>query len=160
LTSIISPRLGHGSIRTTSNCSSGRYDHNFVIKRQGEGLALAAQVYEPTKGRVMEVYTTEPGVQFYSASGLDDRLPANTDMSMRSAPRCAWKPSIIRTRPIGRNSRLRFCGRARLIARRRPIDSLRARLAWMVIDHFLGAGRWARLHFRMAGGALPWPVLP
>jgi aldose 1-epimerase len=52
----------------------GGYDHNFVIKRQGEGLALAAQVYEPTKGRVMEVYTTEPGVQFYSASGLDGSI--------------------------------------------------------------------------------------
>ena len=52
----------------------GGYDHNFVIKRQGEGLALAAQVYEPTTGRVMEVYTTEPGVQFYSASGLDGSI--------------------------------------------------------------------------------------
>jgi aldose 1-epimerase len=52
----------------------GGYDHNFVIKRQREGLALAAQVYEPTKGRVMEVYTTEPGVQFYSASGLDGSI--------------------------------------------------------------------------------------
>jgi aldose 1-epimerase len=52
----------------------GGYDHNFVINRQGEGLVLAARVYEPITGRVMEVYTTEPGVQFYSGNGLDGSI--------------------------------------------------------------------------------------
>jgi aldose 1-epimerase len=47
------------------------YDHNFVINRQSSGLALAARVYEPTTGRVMEVHTTEPGVQFYTGNFLD-----------------------------------------------------------------------------------------
>jgi aldose 1-epimerase len=47
------------------------YDHNFVINRQGPGLALAARVYEPTSGRVLEVDTTEPGVQFYTGNFLD-----------------------------------------------------------------------------------------
>ncbi len=47
------------------------YDHNFVLNRTGEGLSLAARVYEPTTGRVMEVHTTEPGVQFYSGNFLD-----------------------------------------------------------------------------------------
>ena len=51
--------LGHG------------YDHNFVINRKGDGLELAARVHEPTSGRVMEVFTTEPGVQFYSGNFLD-----------------------------------------------------------------------------------------
>ncbi|HYT24298.1 MAG TPA: aldose epimerase family protein, partial [Candidatus Polarisedimenticolia bacterium] len=41
----------------------GGYDHNFVINRKTDDLRLAARVYEPTSGRVMEVYTTEPGVQ-------------------------------------------------------------------------------------------------
>jgi len=52
----------------------GGYDHNFVINRQGQGLVLAARVYERASGRVMEVYTTEPGVQFYSGSGLDGSI--------------------------------------------------------------------------------------
>jgi len=49
----------------------GGYDHNFVINRQGPGLALAARVYDPGSGRVLEVDTTEPGVQFYTANFLD-----------------------------------------------------------------------------------------
>ncbi|MGN6369166.1 MAG: aldose epimerase family protein [Phycisphaerae bacterium] len=47
----------------------GGYDVNFVL-RKGAGLRLAARVYEPTSGRVLEVLTTEPGVQFYSGNGL------------------------------------------------------------------------------------------
>ena len=48
------------------------YDHNFVIDRtSGEKLARAAEVYEPTSGRVMEVETTQPGIQFYSGNFLD-----------------------------------------------------------------------------------------
>ncbi|MFC1783959.1 aldose epimerase family protein [Planctomycetota bacterium] len=47
------------------------YDHNWVLnKTQGE-LSLAARVYEPSSGRVMEIYTTEPGIQFYSGNFLD-----------------------------------------------------------------------------------------
>ena len=51
--------LGHG------------YDHNFVINRKGQGLTTAARVYEPTSGRVLEVSTTQPGVQFYTGNFLD-----------------------------------------------------------------------------------------
>jgi len=50
------------------------YDHNFVLNQKGEGLSLAARVHEPTTGRVMEVYTTEPGIQFYSGNFLDGTL--------------------------------------------------------------------------------------
>ena len=52
----------------------GGYDHNFVINRKSGGLQLAARVYEPTSSRVMEVYTTEPGVQFYSGNFLDGTI--------------------------------------------------------------------------------------
>lgn len=48
------------------------YDHNFVLNKQaGQALSLAALVREPQSGRVMEVYTEEPGVQFYSGNFLD-----------------------------------------------------------------------------------------
>lgn len=47
------------------------YDHNFVINQTGKNPELAARVREPESGRIMEVYTTEPGVQFYSGNFLD-----------------------------------------------------------------------------------------
>lgn len=50
---------------------AGGYDHNYVLNSSGGQLALAARVYEPKSGRVMEIYTTEPGVQFYTGNFLD-----------------------------------------------------------------------------------------
>jgi aldose 1-epimerase len=50
------------------------YDHNFVLNESVGGLNLAARVSEPTSGRVMEVSTTEPGVQFYTGNFLDGTL--------------------------------------------------------------------------------------
>jgi aldose 1-epimerase len=48
------------------------YDHNFVLKKPEQGkITLAAEVFEPTTGRKMQVYTTEPGLQFYSGNFLD-----------------------------------------------------------------------------------------
>ena len=53
-------KLGHG------------YDHNFVLRRAaGAPISLAARVVEPNTGRVLEVWTTEPGVQFYTGNFLD-----------------------------------------------------------------------------------------
>lgn len=50
------------------------YDHNFVLDRPDgdtSSLQLVARVQEPTSGRVLEVHSTEPGVQFYSGNFLD-----------------------------------------------------------------------------------------
>ncbi len=49
----------------------GGYDHNYVLNSSDGSLALAASVYEPGSGRVMEIYTTEPAIQFYSGNFLD-----------------------------------------------------------------------------------------
>lgn len=51
----------------------GGYDHNFVLDNRG-GLGLAARVFEPLSGRMMELYTTEPGLQFYSGNFLDGTI--------------------------------------------------------------------------------------
>ena len=48
----------------------GGYDHNFVLNRSGPGLTRAAHVEEPNSGRILDVYTTEPGMQLYTANGL------------------------------------------------------------------------------------------
>jgi len=50
------------------------YDHNFVLEQNGEGLNYAAKVVEPNSGRAMEVYTNEPGMQFYGGNFLDGSI--------------------------------------------------------------------------------------
>ena len=49
------------------------YDHNWILNRKSNELSLAAKVKEPNSGRVMEVWTTEPGLQFYSGNFLDGK---------------------------------------------------------------------------------------
>lgn len=44
------------------------YDHNYVLNKKGNELSLAATVLEPKSGRYLEVWTTEPGVQFYGGN--------------------------------------------------------------------------------------------
>jgi aldose 1-epimerase len=55
-------RLGHG------------YDHNFVLDHLANELAEAAEVYEPTTGRILKVLTTEPGLQIYTGNFLDGSI--------------------------------------------------------------------------------------
>src|SRR3984885_6455108 len=55
-------RLGHG------------YDHNFVLDRAPGQMAEAAEVYEPTTGRILRVLTTEPGIQLYTGNFLDGSI--------------------------------------------------------------------------------------
>src|SRR5699024_1269520 len=51
------------------------YDHNFVLNRKTEhSLELAARVTEARSGRVLAIYTEEPGIQFYSGNFLDATL--------------------------------------------------------------------------------------
>jgi len=47
------------------------YDHNWVLDKKANEFARAAKVIEPASGRTMEVWTTEPGIQFYSGNFLD-----------------------------------------------------------------------------------------
>ncbi len=60
------------------------YDHNFVIDRSAPGVALAARVLDPASGRVMEVSTDQPGVQFYTGNFLDGSV---TGKDGKSYPR-------------------------------------------------------------------------
>jgi aldose 1-epimerase len=52
----------------------GGYDHNFVLNGNMGTLRPAARVVEPKSGRVMEVQTTEPGMQFYTGNFLDGTI--------------------------------------------------------------------------------------
>ena len=52
------------------------YDINYVLMRSaGETTVLAASVYEPESGRLLQVYTDQPGIQFYSGNFLDGKYP-------------------------------------------------------------------------------------
>ena len=52
----------------------GGYDHNWVLNKPIGSMGLAARVYDKASGRVMEVLTTEPGMQFYSGNFLNGTL--------------------------------------------------------------------------------------
>ena len=58
-----------------ANVPDGGYDHNYILhKRETEGeYAFAAELYEPESGRVMDVLTTQPAVQFYNAFKLSNK---------------------------------------------------------------------------------------
>lgn len=53
----------------------GGYDHNWVLNVSGRDLEKAAEVYDDNSGRVMEVFTTMPGVQFYTGNFIDSSVP-------------------------------------------------------------------------------------
>jgi len=59
------------------------YDHNYVLDRHGADLELAARLIEPASGRVLSVYTTEPGIQFYSGNFLDGTLVGTSGRGYR-----------------------------------------------------------------------------
>ncbi|MDX5419359.1 MAG: galactose mutarotase [Hymenobacteraceae bacterium] len=63
------------------------YDHNWVLKESSSTENLAATVWEPVSGRFMEVYTTEPGLQFYGGNFLDgkDKGKGGKPYTFRSA---------------------------------------------------------------------------
>lgn len=47
------------------------YDHNWILNKDGDGCVKAAEVYDRTSGRLMEVYTTKPGIQFYTGNFIE-----------------------------------------------------------------------------------------
>lgn len=63
--------------------SIGGYDHNFILNNDSGKLALAARVYEPSTRRIMEISSTEPGVQFYTSNFLDGSIKGKKGVSYR-----------------------------------------------------------------------------
>ncbi len=67
---------------------AGGYDHNWVLRSAGDLSRPAATVIEPVSGRVMKMWTTEPGVQFYTGNHLTDGLIGRG--GVRYQPRCGF----------------------------------------------------------------------
>lgn len=55
--------------------NAGGYDHNFVLSGAADTLRCAARLYCPPAGRVLQVHTTQPGLQVYTGNFLDDKVP-------------------------------------------------------------------------------------
>ncbi|MGD0383639.1 MAG: aldose epimerase family protein [Thermoguttaceae bacterium] len=67
----------------------GGYDHCYVLnKKEGEALTLVAKVDDPKSGRVMEIFTTEPAVQFYTGNFLDGTITAGGKTYQKHAAFC------------------------------------------------------------------------
>lgn len=60
----------------------GGYDHNFVLTRTGSDLELVATLTDSVSGRKLEVFTTEPGLQFYSGNFLDGTIKTSDGKSI------------------------------------------------------------------------------
>jgi aldose 1-epimerase len=62
------------------------FDHNWVLDRpsfEDKSMILAARLYEPTSGRQLDIFTTEPGIQFYSGNFLDGTLYGTSHRAYR-----------------------------------------------------------------------------
>jgi aldose 1-epimerase len=68
---IIGERINHPDPVLRADCG---YDHNWVLNQSSREVALAARVLEPKSGRVMELLTTQPGLQFYTGNFLDGTI--------------------------------------------------------------------------------------
>lgn len=70
---------------------AGGYDHNFVLRGDRGTLRPAAKVYEAQSGRVMEVFTTQPGLQFYSGNFLDGSLVGKSGRAYTKNSGCCFE---------------------------------------------------------------------
>ena len=66
-----SAKIGSRFAEVKGDDENGGYDHCYVLNESDRQPALAARVYEPVSGRVMEVFTTEPGIQLYTGNFLN-----------------------------------------------------------------------------------------
>ena len=64
----------------------GGYDHNYVLDNPDGNLVKAADVREQTTGRTLEVWTTEPGFQFYTANHITGAVPSKQGKNLRRHP--------------------------------------------------------------------------
>jgi aldose 1-epimerase len=70
---------------------AGGYDHNHVLRRSKGSLARATTVYEAITGRVLEVFTTQPGMQFYSGNFLDGSIVGKNGLAYVKHSGCCFE---------------------------------------------------------------------
>jgi aldose 1-epimerase len=75
------------------------YDHNWVINDANGELRLAAVLHDPQSGRVMELLTTAPGMQFYSGNFLDGRTVGKNERANRQGDALCLEPQVFPDAP-------------------------------------------------------------
>jgi aldose 1-epimerase len=75
------------------------YDHNFVVNGAAGTMRLAARVEDPSSGRVMELLTTAPGVQFYSGNFLDGTSVGKSGRIYRQGDALCLEPQVFPDAP-------------------------------------------------------------
>jgi len=79
-------------------------NHNFVLDKPGAGaLSLAARLYDPDSGRILEVRTTEPGVQIYTANHFNGSSVGSSGWALRQADGIAFETQHFPNSPNQRN---------------------------------------------------------
>jgi aldose 1-epimerase len=71
---------------------SGGYDHNYVLAKSSNTLGLCARIWEPVSGRVMEIYSREPGIQFYSGNFLNGSIKGKAEKAYQKYFACCLEP--------------------------------------------------------------------
>ena len=99
------------------------YDHNFCLAAQRGALKHAVWVQAPTSGVEMEVWTTEPGVQFYAGHKVSLEQEGLGGRRYKACAGFCLEPQVWPDSPNRPYSRKRCCGRARPTARRRSTGS-------------------------------------
>ena len=75
------------------------YDHNFVLEGGGDGLHLAVRVADPASGRIMEIFTSAPGLQFYSGNFLDATIAGKNGRIYREGDALVLEPQLFPDAP-------------------------------------------------------------
>jgi aldose 1-epimerase len=75
------------------------YDHNWVLNKQGKEMSFAAMAYDATSGRIMEVWTTSPGVQFYTGNFLDGTVTGKNGWTYKMRDALCFEPQCFPDSP-------------------------------------------------------------
>ncbi len=75
------------------------YDHNFVLDGRTDEVRLAARVEDPVSGRVMEILTGAPGIQFYSGNFLDATITGKSGLMYRQGDAIVLEPQLFPDAP-------------------------------------------------------------
>lgn len=77
------PRKIGDRIDSVPGAAPGGYDHNYVLNNQSNSMKLVAYVTDSVSGRKLEVYTTEPGLQFYTGNFLDGSIKSRDGKAIK-----------------------------------------------------------------------------
>ncbi len=152
---LIGKEIDTGFSQTTM--VGGGYDHCYVIDRaRGSSQSICAWATSDKTGISMKLYTTQPGIQLYTANFLQDcPAPARAASRCRNTAALRWRPSTTPAAPLTRSSPPRCCGQARCSAPPPPCGSSPASSAGNCKERYITQKTSAPADVFCAAGELP-----